>query len=312
MTIRPFRGDDEPALLAAWADALPYDSVDPTVFRRQVLCDPNFQREGLLVAEQQGQVLGFVLALVRRVPLEQTGLQPQQGWITAFGVVPEARGNGIGSALLEAALSWLAAQERSVVDLASYIPNYFVPGIDEQHYATGLAFLLRRGWQVTSRPLSMDANLVLLDPAPFQARAARLAGEGIVVRHLRPTETPELLGFLEAVMPGDWWRGGRELLAAAARGGASYRQISVALAHGELIGYCQFAGEHFGPFGVADGWQGRGIGTVLLAHCLETMRRAGHHHAWVLWTSDQTAARVYSKFGFRETRRFAVLRRRLS
>jgi mycothiol synthase len=77
------------------------------------------------------------------------------------------------------------------------------------------------------------------------------------------------------------------------------------------LGYCQFEGEHFGPFGVREDCQNQGIGTVLLAHCLQAMRAAGHHNAWVLWTSDDTAAKVYSRFGFTVTRRFAVLRREL-
>jgi len=57
--------------------------------------------------------------------------------------------------------------------------------------------------------------------------------------------------------------------------------------------------------------QGQGIGKVLLAKCLLTIRRKGHHNAWVLWTSDEAAERVYARFGFRETRRFAILRRAL-
>ena len=31
----------------------------------------------------------------------------------------------------------------------------------------------------------------------------------------------------------------------------------------KVVGYCQFEGSHFGPFGVAKDFQGRGIGTVL-------------------------------------------------
>ena len=61
----------------------------------------------------------------------------------------------------------------------------------------------------------------------------------------------------------------------------------------------------------SDELQGRGIGTALLATCLQTMRRRGLHTAFVLWTSDETAERVYGRFGFTGTRRFAVLRRAL-
>ena len=60
------------------------------------------------------------------------------------------------------------------------------------------------------------------------------------------------------------------------------------------------------PFGVAERYQGIGIGTVLLARALASMVERDLHHAWVLWTGER-AARLYARFGFRVSRRFAVL-----
>ncbi|MFA6542555.1 MAG: GNAT family N-acetyltransferase, partial [Bacteroidota bacterium] len=87
-------------------------------------------------------------------------------------------------------------------------------------------------------------------------------------------------------------------------------QITVVVHNNEIIGYCQFEESHFGPFGVSDAFQGRGIGTVLLARTLDRMRTEGFHDAWVMWTDD-VAAKVYGKFGFQETRRFSILRKEL-
>jgi hypothetical protein len=50
---------------------------------------------------------------------------------------------------------------------------------------------------------------------------------------------------------------------------------------------------------------------VLLFRHLEGMRRRGHSVAWFLWTDDTTADRVYRPAGFRETRRYSVLRKSL-
>ncbi len=311
LVIRAYRGGDEAALLAVWNEALPLDPVDAAVFRRQVVCDPNFRPDGLLVAEANGQLVGFCLGLIRRLPLEKVGLEPERGWITAFGVVPRARRQGVGQALLAAADEWFIAAGRREVLIAPYIPNYFVPGVDERGYADGLAWLIRHGFELAARSLSMDANLVAFEWAAYQAKVAALAERGIAVRHLRADELPEFLGFLEAHMSGDWLRHGRKVLLDCALGLARLEQITVAVADGELVGYCQHEGEHFGPFGVIEARQGQGIGSVLLAHCLESMRRAGLHNAWVLWTSDHTAEHVYGRFGFRETRRFSTVRRRL-
>jgi len=309
--VRGYRGEDEGALLAVWNRALPLDPVDQATFRRKVLLDPNFDPGWLLVADVAGDVVGFSLCLIRRVPLERGDLEPARGWIAALGVDPAWRSRGIGALLLDRSLALFREASRQEVLLAPYTPNYFVPGVDEVHYADGLAFLRQRGFEVVSRPLSMDANLVKLDLSWLPEREARLGRDGVAVRLLLPCEIPALFGLLQTHMPGDWVRHAREVLTDATKGLAGYDQFTVALHAEEIVGYCQFEGDHFGPFGVRDELQGQGIGTVLLARCLQTMRQKGLHNAWVLWTSDETAEHVYARFGFRETRRFAVVRKRL-
>jgi GNAT superfamily N-acetyltransferase len=116
--------------------------------------------------------------------------------------------------------------------------------------------------------------------------------------------------FLDQAMPSDWVRVERRNLRKITEGGFQAEQIMVVTHEGNIIGYCQFEGSHFGPFGVSDAYQGRGIGTVLLARTLERMRNEGQHVAWVMWTDD-VAAKVYGKFGFKETRRFALLKKTL-
>ncbi len=307
VTVRGYTAADEDGVISAWNAALPGDPIDHATFRRKVLLDPNFDPAWLRLAVEEDVPVGFCLTLRRRTPLEKVGLQPDRAWITAFGVVPERRGRGVGERLLAEAREAAASEGRERLLIAPYAPNYFVPGVDEALYAEGLAFLLRRGFVVTSRPIAMDANLVRLDIAPYRERWLRLAAAGIDVRPLEPGEIPLLLGFLEAHMPGDWLLHGREGLRDAARGIAPFDRFVVAVRQGEVLGYCASEGEHFGPFGVRDDCQGQGIGIAVLSRCLAQMRARGLHNAWVLWTSDDNAERVYGRFGFRETRRFSVL-----
>ena len=91
VTIRPFRGQDEPALLQLWNRALALDPIDEAAFRTRVLLDLNFSPQGLLVAEQESRLVGFVLSIARQVPLFLQGLEPERAWITVFGGAPEAR-----------------------------------------------------------------------------------------------------------------------------------------------------------------------------------------------------------------------------
>ncbi len=310
--IRPYRGADEPALLELWRSALPADPIDRATFRRKVLLDPNFDPGWLLLAERSDRLVGFCLVLIRRAPLEKVGMQPEAAWISAFGVHPSVRRQGIGGALLERAMDLCRQASRQFLTVAAYIPNYFVPGVDVARYADGVEFLGRRGFEELDRPIAMDTALVGRDLSPFTGRAEALASErGVEVGCLRPGELPALMGFLQEHMPGDWVRHARELLLDICRGNGDFDQFTVARHKGEIVGYCQFDGEHFGPFGVRDGLQGQGIGTVLLAVCLQAMQDRGLHTAFVLWTSDANADKVYSRFGFRESRRFSVRRRRL-
>jgi len=329
IAVRGYHCEDEAAIVEVWNASLPHDPLDVHTFRRKVLLDPNFDPAWLLVAELEGWPAGFCLCLIRRVAMEGGSLDPERGWITALGVRPECRRLGVGSALLERALGLFRAAGRQAVLVAPYTPNYFSPGVDEAHYAEGLAFLQQRGFEVISRPLSMDASIVLFEYAPFEVREQTLRDQGVEVRPLRSHEAPLLLAFLKAHVSTDWLREARELLTDVTRGLATEDQFTVALrgtggspveapgpprasrACHEVVGYCQFRAEHFGPFGVRADCQGQGLGTILLAKCLQTMKAHGLHNAWVLWTSDENAQRVYAKFGFRETRRFAVLKRTL-
>jgi len=185
-----YRSGDEVELLNLWNAALPYDPIDRRTFHRKVLLDPNFDPEWLLVAEVERRVVGFCLCLIRRVPMEKVGMEPERGWITAFAVHPEWRRKGVGTALLERAMELFSEANRSEVLISPYTPNYFVPGVDERNYADGLNLLIRRGFEVVARPISMDANIVLFDYEPFVERERKLREQGVEVRNLQPMKFP--------------------------------------------------------------------------------------------------------------------------
>ena len=311
VTVRPYRGADEAAVLRTWNAALSADPITATAWRARVLLDPNFDPEGCHVAEVDGEVRGFLLSIVRRVPFFTDGLQPERAWITAFGIDPGWQRQGIGSALLATAEERLRRLGRTSIAISPYVPNYVTPGPDVAAYAAGIDFLTRRGFEVLDRPLSMRAELTgFRIPDEIRTRAEALASEGVAVREATPADIVPVLTFLQAHFGWDWHREATGIFNDLYNGDPRSVGMLVAVRGEEILGYAQYRGERFGPFGVRPDLRSQGIGRVLLAHTLLRMRASGFHCAWFLWTGDE-AARLYARVGFHEVRRFAVLRKTL-
>jgi ribosomal protein S18 acetylase RimI-like enzyme len=315
--IRPFQGADEAALLEVWNAAMTHDRITPGVFRTRVLLDLNFSPEGLLVAERAGALEGFVLSVARQVPQFLDGLQPERCWITAFGVRPEARRQGLGRALFEAALARMAGMGKKLALLSPYTPNYFIPGVDIDAYPEALAFLQATGWQAFSTPISMRAELTGFQVGPeVAAREKALAAEGYTVRPVTPADLPELMPFIARHFGWDWVRHAQDYLLELFGPGSDEICFLVAVwreagGRERIVGYCQQRRERFGPFGVDPSLRSKGLGRVLLFRCLAEMLARGFHAAWFLWTGED-AARLYSIAGFHKVRQFAVMKKEIA
>lgn len=316
-TIRPFETRDTEGLLRVWARSLPIDPITPSDFRRRVLLCEHFQRESLMVAEAAGEIAGFVLSYWRRFPLGTHGLEPERGFITMFAVDPAHRRRGVATRLFDAVEGHLRALGKRRVSIAPFPENYFIPGVDVEAHADALRFLEGRGYRRgPADAIAMDANIAKFAVGPeIEAKRRALAEEhGIDVRPYTDADFLAFNAFMEREMPPSWPLEVRHNLREAERGRFDKDSIWIAVrrATGEVVGWCQHVGDHFGPFGVSEACQGLGIGSVLLAHTLATMRAKECHCAWVLWTGDRAAQGVYSRLGFTVTRRFALMDKALA
>jgi GNAT superfamily N-acetyltransferase len=310
--VRPYSGGDETSLLHVWNETMWGDRIDAATWRSRVLLDPNFVPECCAVAEgSQGIPIGFMLGLARQVPYFAQGYEREKSWITAFGVLPEHRHAGVGSALLEHVCQALQAGGAQEVAVAPYVPNYFIPGVDVAIYADAVRFLERHAFGVQSRPLSMRADIATFQvPEEIAAARVRLQAESIQVGLATAEDIVPIRQFLRRCFSWDWLRFAGEVMQDLFAGNPWTAGMLVAKQDAAVIGYAQFRAERFGPFGVDPALRSRGIGRVLLAQTLIEMRKHGYHCAWFLWTSDD-AARLYQRCGFREVRRFAVMRKSL-
>lgn len=313
MRIRPYQGRDEAELLDVWRRAMTHDRISADLFRTQVLLDPNFHPDNLPVAIVDGRVVGFVLCLTRQVPYFLQGLDEAEAWITAFGVHPAYRRQGIGSALFDAVTSKLRAQQRKIVDISPYVPNYFVPGIDTRAYPDTIRFLQERiGFVTLYQAISMGADLTDFQiPPQIQARIDDAEAEdGLIIRPIEPADMPDLMPFLIEHFGWDWFRFAQSYLLEYFGDSPHRICFLIARERGEVVGFCQQRNERFGPFGVRPDCRNRGIGRMLLFKCLEIMSAKQVFYAYFLWT-DEEAARLYSLANFKRRREFAVMRKSL-
>lgn len=308
-TYRPYRHDDLASIVDVWNASMPADPVTLDWFTDFVLLDPNFDPGGLIVAcSATNDVVGCIHAARRLTPIFGTDLEPDTGWIPLFFVSPGERGHGIGSALIDSGLDFLA---RRRVDFGCYTPNYFLPGIDPDVYPDGLRLLRNKGFVVRSSPVAMDRSLVgYAPPADVLKLREDRAADGYVFRRASAGALPDLIRFAASTFSADWGEAIRD----AVRRGLPLDRIIVAWRGDRIVGYAMYGAyrgirERFGPFGVAPDQRGSGLGKILLHESLRAMRAEGLHTAWFLWTDeDSPAGRLYLHAGFRVTRRFHVMR----
>jgi mycothiol synthase len=313
LSITPYTDTEREELLALWSSALPLDAITLDTLEIRVLLDENFDPQTFLLARSNGVLVGFVLGIHgKRIPLGDADPNGDRCWITALGVRPDYDVHETGTTLLEEVERRFKALAKRECRVAGYPPGYFTPGVDMHAYKTYLDLFRARGYVVFHEALSMDSSIVLFSvPEKTVSVEHKLKEDGIEIRFYRRNDLVRFMEFLEKSMPSDWVRVERRNLQKIVEGGFHPEQVVLSTKGDEIIGYCQFEGSHFGPFGVSDAYQGKGIGTVLLARTIERMHQEGYHDAWVMWTDD-LAAKVYGKFGFKETRRFALLKKSFS
>jgi mycothiol synthase len=307
LQVRSFRAGDAPAVVELWNACLPRDPLTADVFREKVLLDPNFDPAGCLLAVEDERLVGYVDARVRTTPhpwgferlLER---DRETGWIIALFVRPEARRAGLGTRMLGAGLDFLRAKGRRRVVLFSYTPNYLLVGLDEEGYPGAREFYEKNGFRAGGEIVGMGVDLLgFKTPTKVRALEAELGEEGIRAVYYEPNLLLPTLAFLKREFP-LWVHYFADKLAR----GHEPDEVVVVTRGEEVVGYCQHRYYHHvertGPFGVAEGLRGRGIGSVMLCRLLERMAQKGYRQGWFTGT-DTGTARYFERCGYRVVRR---------
>ncbi|MDI3548655.1 MAG: hypothetical protein PWR10_2307 [Halanaerobiales bacterium] len=301
--IRKYQVGDFEQVINLWNKCLVRDYISPARFQLKVLADSNFDPEGCLVAENREKIIGFMLGIIRKLPLEDIGLQEDLGWITVFFVDPEYRRQGIGQRLLEGVLDYFKENKRRSIYVSNYVPNYFFPGVDVDAYQAAFKFLQANGFKDKSRVIGMGNELQdMVVPERVNQKIKELEAGGIYIKEFAKKYTYSLLNFLRREFPGDWAGTIVDKIKAG-----NEDEIIIAVRDEEVLGYCQFEGPHFGPFGVSEKVRGKGIGSLLFWKVVEKMKENGHHFIWLAWTGGDAARFYREKGNLYQTREHSIM-----
>lgn len=318
MKTRPFRDEDQPAVLSLWnrcmGDAFP---LDAPLFEQNVLKDAHFDHEAVWVVEDgRGELLAYAHAKVCKEPLGSAGTFPEQGWVGALAFEPGDQGERSARAVLRTALDWLKAQGRKRVSYGSD-PAHFFPGVPAEQ-TLHQQFLREAGFSIGEHVV-VDLVRELADyqvPDGVEANLYRLREE-YAIRSCTPADVPALLSFLQQEFPGRWYYETVKRLDVE----DTTRDILILTHRSEVVGFChtfhrgsrrigpsvywrKLLGEAYGglgPIGLAASTRGKGLGLALLCKGVEYVKAQGASRMAIDWTD---LVDFYGKIGFRVWKRY--------
>jgi ribosomal protein S18 acetylase RimI-like enzyme len=182
---RTFRNTDPPRLVAVWNESLTQRGAprlhSNNLLERYVLAKPIFDPHGLIVAEENGDVVGFAHAGMSLHPFN-----PQPVGVTCMLVVrPAHRRKGIGGELLKRAEQYLQQKGAEVLVAGGHWPNNpFYMGVYGGCESPGFLcsdayiepFVLKHGYQIEQKIFVLqrllDQPMRMFDPrfVPLRSR----------------------------------------------------------------------------------------------------------------------------------------------
>lgn len=306
IVIRPFQPGDLAPVVAQWNQCLDRDPITEERFWRLLLLDPNFDPAGALVAERDGEVIGFLQAMAPRYLLGSAAPDAEKGYLTVFFVAEAHRTRGVGSALLEAGCAHLRSQGRTELWCNGYGPTYLFPGVDRA-YRAATTWLEGHDFEVVAEPVAMGLRLEGAGTPPeVRSLTEELRRDGFELRMFRRPDTLPLIAFSETHFPqfGQTVRDGLQ---------HGNEEIVVATRGGEIVGFAQWQNTYtdpphgapgrFGPFGVRPDLRNHGLGAAIFYYLVERVRANGARYLWFGWAGGRNLS-FYQRAGCVVTRQF--------
>ena len=205
---RPFRNTDPPALVRLWNQAVPESAaVRPLRVHEldtHALGAVNFDAAGLIVAEQDGRIVGFVHAgFGPELPVETTApfrLCREMGTLAMLLIEPGLEEPGLAAELIKAGENYLREHGAKVVYAGGQFPlNPFYWGVYGGSEGSGVLsehdtfhrVLIECGYQPAATTVLLEADLTAAEPRDPRA---------VIIRRQTQVE------FLDDALPVHWWQ----------------------------------------------------------------------------------------------------------
>ncbi|WP_066315597.1 GNAT family N-acetyltransferase [Bacillus sp. FJAT-29814] len=273
------------------------------LFTQNSVEDENILPEGSFIAvDQQGQAAGFIVSKRWRekLPIQIDG---ETGWIQALIVRSSARGQGIGSALLEKAEDALRNSDCKRVFLGRD-PYHYFPGVPVE-FQEAKQWFERRGYH----PTGVESDLIREFSPDEETPMPELAG--LQVTLIKEDEKEQLLAFLHRCFPGRWEYEAYHYF----RRGGTGREFVVLKKAEEIIGFCRINDpdspviaqnvywaplfdEHLGgigPLGIDRAQRKNGYGLSIVEAAVSFLRERKIERIVIDWTG---LTEFYGRLGF--------------
>jgi ribosomal protein S18 acetylase RimI-like enzyme len=289
--LRPYRAEDEPAMLALWAGALPRWPVSAEAFRSRAIGAEQ------LVMVADGGLAGYI-----SVARAQARAQ-----LTVIVVDPACRRAGLGSELLAQARRNLGGVK--VWFAGSGAGPYFWPGVPEDA-PDGWAFLRAHGFEPAGEMADLLADIARFRPPEW---VLGRTGAGVRFELAAEGDAAEVIALQERHFP-SWTAVYEHQLALPGT-------VLVARADGRIVGTCTVEGpaEHdflwralvrsavgaFGCVGVDPAARRHGIGLAMVARACELLSARGAEICYCAYTHLED---WYAQLGFTRWRGYTMAR----
>jgi GNAT superfamily N-acetyltransferase len=298
--------EDVPEVVESWNAVLPHDPTTEERFRRQVLGDPNYEPEGVVIwRDGDGSVQGLSACFLRRTVEGGEGgghaREFNRGFLKGFFVCPGPQESAVAAQLLAASEAYCRAAGKTELRVTEYTYDYAWPGIDLR-YEHLREILVANGYRDV-RTIE-DVAVELGDPGlPGRLQTAGdRAGQGVEVLTWRPELLEPMRRFVAEGQVPAWFPAGWEKRMARPR-----EEVLVLRRGEEIVGWAGYwpgrPRASFGPVLVLERERGKGYGVLLLLECMLRAKERGAERMTAGWANTG----FYVAAGWHIYRRYAVL-----